>query len=59
MPNSAHGVALLSTSSGSGGIAFLVARYLLSAPKQVLGGANIPSSNLFELEDTQYYSFTP
>lgn len=54
MPNSVHGVALLSTSSGSEGVAFLVARYLLSTDKQVLGGAKFPSSNFFELEDTQY-----
>lgn len=54
VPNSVHGVALLSTSSGSGGVAFLVARYLLSTDKQVLGGAKFPRSNFFELEDTQY-----
>lgn len=54
MPNSVHGVALLSSSSGSRVVAFLVARYLLSTAKQVLGGVKFPSSNLFELEDTQY-----
>lgn len=32
----------------------LVVRYLLSTAKQVPGGAKFPSSNVFELEDTQY-----
>lgn len=60
MPDSVHGVALLSTTSCQplwirrGCLFCLAARYLLSTAKWVLGGAKFPSSNLFELEDTQY-----